>query len=312
MRNFIFIIILILPLFSFGKDNRCVFDDPKEYKHLHSNYFPIEVNENLYMTDYSTLLHMMHIEYGLEYGNVGVDSIIALHMVNHIPFYCKKSPESYGLLLVENPNRICAVEDIMKNYVSDSGEIDKNPFDVTNKCGQILYSLYVNRIAVQADCITGFLHIPYVETIRNNLEAYKCTDKHIKSEYKAPTLTTNKKFEYYPLLINGVMYMSNEESTKTFFENEYDKLSAIYYSVVSEFFSNRRISLYSKNLPEKYGLVRVDKHTDVMEEFENNSESAIKKYNKLIMTPSEVAKLKRAGKLGIVLYCLYSSSVVLI
>ena len=60
------------------------------------------------------------------------------------------------------------------------------------------------------------------------------------------------------------MYMSKEESTKTFFENEYDKLSAIYYSVVSEFFSNRRISLYSKNLPEKYGLVRVDKHTDVI------------------------------------------------
>lgn len=77
---------------------------------------------------------------------------------------------------------------------------------------------------------------------------------------------------------------------------------------MSNFFSNFKISLYSKSAPEKYGLVRVNKHNDIMEEFENNSEGAIEKYNNLIITQSEVDNLKKAGKLGIVLYCIYSNS----
>ncbi len=308
MRKFICLIILTLPLFSFGKDNRTIFDDPKEYKHLHSNFFPIEVNENLYMTDYTNLLYMIHIEYGLEFGNVGVDSIIALHRLNHIPFYCKQSPESYGLLLVENPYRIYEIEYIIKNHVSDSGEIDENPFDVSNNYGQIIYSLYVNRIAVQTDCITGYLHIPYLESIKNNIDAYKCLDNKIITEYQKTNKISKERFEYYPLLINGVMYMTKQEYTKAFFVNEHRDLIPKYYDAMSKFFSNFKISLYSKNAPEKYGLVRVNKHNDIMEEFENNSEGAIEKYNNLIITQSEVDNLKEAGKLGIVLYCIYSNS----
>lgn len=310
MRNVIFIITLILPLLTFGRDNRSIFDDPKEYKHLHSNYFPIEVNENLYMTDYSTILYMMHIEYGLEFGNVGMDSIITFHRLNHIPFYCKQSPEKYGLLLVKNPYRIYEIVEILNNCVRDTGEIEKNPFDVSNNYGQIIYSLFVNHIAVQTDCMTGNLFVPYIESVKNNLDTYKYSDN--KLVPKETDEISKEEFEYYPLLINGVMYMTKQEYTKVFFENEHDKLIPIYYNAMSKFFSSFKVSLYSKKAPENYGLVRVDRYDDIIEEFENNMEAAIEKYDKLLLVPGEVDKLKKTGKFGIVLYCLYSYSVKII
>lgn len=215
MRNLILLVLLCLNLYIFGIDNRSIFNNIKEYKQIHSNWFPIKINEREYMTDYMNLVFMLCTDYGLSISDNCVDSLVEICRNRHIPLYSSLLPEEYGLLVVEKPDSIYSVEDILNKYVDRDGYILPWQFDNSFREGDVLYSLYVNHIAVQTDCMTGYKYIPYVETANKGFVkinpsgnlSVRGVSKHKHSE----------AFEYIPITINGRVYMSRQKNINDFF-----------------------------------------------------------------------------------------------
>ena len=85
---------------AMNNDNADLFNNPHEYKGMDSNYFPVKVNNHLYMCQSEEIDGLIANEYGLyNYGKR--DSLINIHRELEVPFYCNKMhPLEYGLKIV--------------------------------------------------------------------------------------------------------------------------------------------------------------------------------------------------------------------
>ena len=309
MKTYILFLMALFGVFvsnaAMNNDNADLFNNPREYKGMDSNYFPVKVNNHLYMCQSEEIDGLIANEYGLHnYGKR--DSLINIHRELDVPFYCNKMhPLEYGLKIVLENDSIKNIfkKDLnygLSEFFDESGFIKGNI--ARNSEGYLLYVLYVNRIAVKTDCMSGSIFVPYIDSV-------------VKSNQSAiiPNFEKRDISERVYLTVNicGKEYIGESMAVYKLIEKEYNLKDAtdaqlFYYE---KFDMNTNFGCHIN--PNDYGLYEVIYDKLIEAKFENEDYSAKTFYKEKLKDPAFRKQMEEQRKLGYILYKIYSDYYIL-